>query len=174
MRKYYRKDGVRVCRLCFLGFPKYLVDVNGIVWTKQFKGVWRKMSLRPGDRLGHLKVTLCSKGIKKDFYVHRLILLAFVSDCPERAEGCHNDGDVKNNQLSNLRWDTRKSNHADKKKHGTNRSGERNPMSVLLWREVEEIRQMYATGDYFQTDLASMYGVSKQTLNKIIHHKIWI
>ena len=32
---------------------------------------------------------------------------------------CHYDGDRTNAALDNLRWDTVKANHADKKRHGT-------------------------------------------------------
>lgn len=50
--------------------------------------------------------------------VHRAVLLAFVGSCPEGMEGCHNDGDMYNNVLSNLRWDTPKNNRADVIRHG--------------------------------------------------------
>lgn len=51
--------------------------------------------------------------------VHRLVLEAFVGPCPDGMEGCHNDGDPGNNDLSNLRWDTRSNNNFDAIKHGT-------------------------------------------------------
>ncbi|MGH8035083.1 MAG: HNH endonuclease signature motif containing protein, partial [Lysobacterales bacterium] len=51
--------------------------------------------------------------------VHRLVLEAFVGPCPDGMVGCHNDGDTRNNRLSNRRWDTPGSNNRDKQVHGT-------------------------------------------------------
>lgn len=51
--------------------------------------------------------------------VHRLVLEAFAGPCPEGFEACHNNGDRTDNRLSNLRWDSKESNRADMKNHGT-------------------------------------------------------
>lgn len=52
--------------------------------------------------------------------IHRLVLTAFVGPCPDGMEGCHNDGDRSNNNLENLRWDTRSENNHDAVEHRTN------------------------------------------------------
>src|SRR4051812_25448733 len=60
---------------------------------------------------GYHYVTLCGPG--KDYVrlgVHCLVLETFVGPRPRGAYGCHNDGNKSNNALSNLRWDTPKSN----------------------------------------------------------------
>jgi hypothetical protein len=49
-------------------------------------------------------------GKGKDFYVHILVLEAFVSPRPPGMETCHRNGDRKDNRLSNLRWCTHKEN----------------------------------------------------------------
>ena len=69
---------------------------------------------------GHQYVTLFgdTKKDRRHFGVHRLVLAAFVGPCPEGMEACHNDGDPSNNQVSNLRWDTRSANMLDKVRHG--------------------------------------------------------
>jgi len=51
--------------------------------------------------------------------VHRVILETFVGPCPDGMEGCHNDGDRYNNNVSNLRWDTRYENCQDIRRAGT-------------------------------------------------------
>jgi hypothetical protein len=48
------------------------------------------------------------------FYVHTLVLLAFVGPPPADMEACHWDDVPSNNRLSNLRWDTKAANAADK------------------------------------------------------------
>jgi len=76
----------------------------------------------------------------KQFYIHRLVLSEFVGPCPAGMEGCHNDGNAFNNRVENLRWDTCKNNHNDKKKHGTVLYGERNHASKLTDKDVLNIR----------------------------------
>ncbi len=54
------------------------------------------------------------KGMLK---VHWVVMLAFVGPCPKGLIVCHNDGDKTNNRLSNLRYDTQRSNALDRTKH---------------------------------------------------------
>src|SRR5690554_6644093 len=76
--------------------------------------------LRPDARpSGHLRVTLCRDSTTQRFWVHRLVLSAFVGPRQAGMEGCHNDGDPTNNAVSNLRWDTKTANAQDRRKHGT-------------------------------------------------------
>lgn len=67
----------------------------------------------------YLVVRLSKNGWGENGLVHRLVLEAFVGPCPEGQEGCHNNGDVLNCRLTNLRWDTKSSNNLDRVKHGT-------------------------------------------------------
>ena len=76
-------------------------------------------SVRKGCEYKRQLVILSVSGKHKTKTVHRLVLEAFVGPRPEGMEGCHNDGNTQNNKLENLRWDTRKNNHADSVKHGT-------------------------------------------------------
>jgi len=39
-------------------------------------------------------------------YMHRLILWAFVGECPYMQEACHKDDNPSNNRLLNLEWNT--------------------------------------------------------------------
>lgn len=70
------------------------------------------------DRLPYPIVQLCRQGRCKKQHIHRLVLNAFVGPRPEGLYGCHNDGDVSNNALTNLRWDTPSSNCYDTVRHG--------------------------------------------------------
>lgn len=127
--------------------------------------------------------------------MHRLVLEAFVGPCPIGMEACHNDGDTSNNQVDNLRWDTRSSNHMDKEKHGTSLKGKsrpdlagdnnalhRNPelaprgeehgMSVLTEEVVRLMREEYARG-LPGTELARKYGCSRGTVYRAIRRQTW-
>ena len=71
-----------------------------------------------------------SAGRRRCIKVHRLVALAFHGPCPgDEYEVCHVDGDRANNAASNVRWDTRKANAADKLLHGTDRFASRSRCS---------------------------------------------
>jgi HNH endonuclease/NUMOD4 motif len=73
------------------------------------------------DRTGYARLQLRSDGSYAHHLVHRLVMLAFVGECPDGMEVCHNDGVKLNNNLSNLRYDTRSANQYDSIRHGTHR-----------------------------------------------------
>jgi len=70
-------------------------------------------------RDGHLLIKLCKNNIYKSFFVHRLVLEAFVGLCPLEMECRHLDGNPENNRLDNLKWGTRSENVKDSIKHNT-------------------------------------------------------
>lgn len=53
--------------------------------------------------------------------VHRLVLTAFVGECPQDHEACHRNGDTSDNRLENLYWGTTSENRIDTVRHGTHR-----------------------------------------------------
>lgn len=77
--------------------------------------------LQPGlDSSGHPRLPLSLPGSRKNYRVHRLVMLAFVGPCPEGMEVCHGPGGHADNRLSNLRYDTRSENQKDRVRHGVN------------------------------------------------------
>jgi hypothetical protein len=49
-------------------------------------------------------VSLCKDGVLTQHQVHRLVLLAFVGEPPKGFVCDHIDCDIRNNNLTNLRW----------------------------------------------------------------------
>jgi hypothetical protein len=134
------------------GFPDYRVGNDGIVWrNRKMVGNTKKAGFQWVQCEWKIKIPILTKTCKyyavkfrnngkyKVYLVHRLVLESFVGPCPEGMEACHNDGDVLNNRLSNLRWDTRQSNQFDRYKHGTDQCGEKNASSKLTRDQVLEI-----------------------------------
>lgn len=70
-----------------------------------------------GKRNTHGRVQHEMRG--KIYQAHRLVMLAFVGEPPEGMEVCHNDGNPLNNHLSNLRYDSHRSNMGQVVEHGT-------------------------------------------------------
>ena len=52
-------------------------------------------------------------------------------------------------------------------------SRDRNPNAKLTVSDVREIRELYATGEYTQTYLASVYGVGTLCINYLINRRTW-
>lgn len=122
--------------------------------------------LRPD---GYSALPICINGIKHRLYVHRIVCEAFHGPCPVGHEVAHNDGNRSNNCASNLRWATRRDNHADKIGHGTQRYGERIAWSKLTECAVREIR----AGSSTINDLAEKFGVSSGTVSKVRNGQRW-
>ncbi len=139
--------------------PGRKVSNLGRVWTPHWNG--RILPLHRvfvNGRPAQIKVTtkIGNKVVARA--VHRLVLEAFVGPCPPGMEGCHNNGDPWDNQLSNLRWDTHKNNMADAMSHGTfvlppppvgntHSRGEKNVKAKLSATEVAEIKRRLLSGE---------------------------
>ena len=65
-------------------------------------------------------------------------------------------------------------NTRDAVKKGLMGGGEANPNSHLTWRDVKRIRELYATNEYSQKSLGSMFGVCQVQVGEIVRHKSWI
>ena len=114
-------------------------------------------------------VSFTNKTEREQVAVHRLVLSSFEGEAPEGMEACHNDGNRANNWLNNLRWDTRKENHADKKKHGTWQGGENSGTSKLTDELVRYIRTSTKT----HNQLANEIGVHKSCIEKVRYGETW-
>ena len=131
-----------------------------------FKG--RLLHLAPGSH-SYPMAQLYRQGKRCGRTVHSLVLEAFVCPRPDGMEGCHIDGRRSHNKLSNLRWDTRKGNHADKLKHDTHLRGERVAHSKLTSQDVLSIRKDKRP----QRLIAAQYGISRPTVSEIQTKRKW-
>lgn len=91
------------------------------------------------DKWGYLVVHLGHNKQKWTARVHRLVLMAFVGDCPNGMECCHNNGITNDNRIENLRWDTHKNNNKDRKNHGNYKTGKNHHMfGKTISKELKE------------------------------------
>jgi len=110
--------------------------------------------------------------------VHVLVCQAFHGPRPSsRHEVAHYDGDKHNNAATNLRWATKRENHADSVRLEAVRitpgeGGERNGRARLTWPSVDEIRRRAAAGET-QASLAAAFGVGKSQVHNIVARKSW-
>ena len=124
---------------------------------------------------GYMVVVLSNGGTTQKHRVHRMVLDAFCGECPDGHEACHNNGDPSDNRIENLRWDTRRNNRLDMKKHGTmpDHRGTNHPLSRLNNEKVNAIRILYSKTNARQRDLAYLFDVSLATINGVLAKRTW-
>lgn len=138
-------------------------DSLGRIWKGKIRTAWF-----PKGKDKHYPSIMLSKNSKKTRReLHRLVLEAFVGPCPDGLEGCHQDGDKKNNKLDNLRWDTRQGNFEDNISNGTRMYGHRNPQCKLPLTTVLQIIETYATGKYSQKQVGDMFNISQSHVGQL-------
>lgn len=160
------------------GFVGYRVGSDGSVWSRRnpngrgLVSSWRK--LKPLSRNGYLFVSLAPlDGPRKKLSLHRLILEVFVGRCPAGMEACHYpDDDRHNNRLENLRWDTKKANHQDRREHGKIPMGVKHYRARLSEANVVDIRRRRKAGETL-VSLATEFGVTKECILAIYKRRIW-
>jgi hypothetical protein len=190
--------------LDFLGYPDYRVGDDGSVWSRCRHPhlPWRQLHPHHSPR-GYAHLYLCNDVGRHYFFLHVLILTAFVGPRPEGMWCRHLDGDPGNNALSNLRWGTQRENEADKGRHGRKACGERhgrythpesrtfgerngahtrperrprgegNGQSKLSEADVRLMRHLYAAGGWTLRTLAARFGVSFTTTRHVISRLSW-
>lgn len=67
---------------------------------------------------GYYVVKLSQHGRKRNYYIHRLVLMAFVGLPEEGQEACHQNDIRTDNRLENLRWDSHLENVRDAVRRG--------------------------------------------------------
>lgn len=140
----------------------YAVDRVGRMW-----------SLRSGRCLkpyiigkGYLGFALRHDGETIRATIHAIVAEAFIGPRPDGCDVCHNGGDRTNNAVSNLRYDTRAGNLADREKHGTAQVGERNPAATLSDSDAADLRRLRADGLSLAV-LGRKYHVATSTVSRI-------
>jgi hypothetical protein len=122
-----------------------------------------------GSKGQYLVITLSLNGEKRRFYIHRLVAIAFIGPPPPGHEVAHDDGNGHHNAWTNLIWKTRKANHADKQRHGTQPRGEGHWNSKLTAEKVSEMRRLGGS----PTQRAREAGVSETAARQAMEGKTW-
>lgn len=122
--------------------------------------------LRQHDCSGYLRVSLYRKGVHRPklYLVHRMVLLAFVGECPPGQQTRHLNGNSKDNRLTNIKWGTRKENARDRLRHGRFHRANIN-QRALSDSDAAFIRKNHKI--IKQTTLAEMFGVHRATIQRI-------
>lgn len=111
---------------------------------------------------GHMQVTLLLPSGKRTFFVHRMVLTAFVG--PSELGTRHLNDLPDDNRLVNLMWGTQKENMADREYA----KGYDHPSSKLTAQEEAEVRRL-VDGGVSQRAAGRQFGISHSTVRRILH-----
>lgn len=122
---------------------------------------------------GYLVVHLSREGKSKSVHVHRAVAEAFLGPCPVGHEVNHRNGIKADNRMVNLEWATasRNTRHAFATGLYLPPRGEGHANTKLTEADVLAIRA--AAGKIPGKDLARQYGVSPQTISRVLHRESW-
>ena len=122
---------------------------------------------------GYRTATLCKPpGHREHWFVHELVLTAFVGPRPCGQVTRHKDGDRTNNRLTNLAWGTYTENSADAISHGTHERGSMRRQAILTETDVADMRAAARSGVSIKK-LAATYGVAYRTAAHVISGTKW-
>lgn len=88
----------------------YQVSNLGRVKSLNFKRTGKEKILKPFVRKEYLAVNMYKNGVRKTFYIHRLVAEAFMPNPHNLPEVNHKDEDKSNNRVDNLEWCNKKYN----------------------------------------------------------------
>ena len=142
--------------------PNTFISRDGRLWRS---GKEKKFTFGP---IGYEVVSFSTNNKTKTYYKHRLVLHAFVGECPFGCEALHINGNKLDNRPENLRWGTRKENVADAIKHGTATIGSKNGAAKLTDEMIKTIRQSRLINDSVDK-LSNQFQVSVTTIRRVLN-----
>jgi hypothetical protein len=111
-----------------------------------------------------------NKPIKKR--VHLIVAEAFLGPRHKGVEVCHEDGNPTNNQASNLRFDTHKSNMEDMVHHGRSNRGLKNPNAKMTQEQALQVKRLRLESKTYKTIAAEM-GLSFEQVRSVCVGRAW-
>ncbi|NRU52663.1 HNH endonuclease signature motif containing protein [Clostridium beijerinckii] len=163
---------------------EYIEDLESEIWVKNNgyeisnKGrIIGKKGKLLNCRENHCGYLQCSVKFEDGFFarsVHRAVAYTFLGKPPnEDDEVNHKDGNKKNNCPENLEWCT----HNYNMKHRTEvlgcMIGTDNPTNKLTEEQVIEIYNLCKEGELLYKEIAEIYGVIPEEVNRIAFGVVW-
>lgn len=158
--------------------PEIWKDVEGQEGFYAVSNLGRVRSLRSGKllkpwtnggRVEYLQVSMQVGGKRDTRTVHTMVLKAFVGPRPPEHEGLHGPRGSFCNELSNLRWGTRRENVEDQFAAGTFARGSKSGVALLTEKDIPLIR----ADTRRLKEIAADYGVHLATISCVKLRKSW-
>lgn len=120
---------------------------------------------------GYLKIWLSKDGVRRCYYVHRLVAQNFIDNYDNNLQINHIDCNKTNNTLSNLEVVTHKENmeHAAKNGLMKPRIGVNNPLSRFSLTDIIEIEELRKTMGI--VEISKIFSVNHSTISRVLNRK---
>ena len=156
-----------------LGNVKSLITIDSRGQRRTPKLLSKSVWMKNGKPMREFVTLMGKDRSRKTCKVHALVMNAFCFEKPVGCEICHNNGNPLDNRISNLRYDTHRSNEKDKILHGRHLRGEKNHNAKLTKEQAIEIKNT-DTNKYGELiKLANKFNVSSVTVSHIKHNRQW-
>ena len=121
---------------------------------------------------GYKRISLVWHGKNVAFFVHKLVLLAFLGPCPEGMECSHANNNKQDNRPENLNWVYTTTNRKKQTQDHLCAHGESHAHTKLTEDQVVEIRYRYAAGEKAR-QIGLDYGIDRLHVNRICRGYSW-
>lgn len=121
---------------------------------------------------GYYVVRLYNKSKFKDYPIHRLVAVSFISNPDKKPTVNHKNGIKIDNRVDNLEWATNKEQSAHAIKTGLVKKKRRYYGVKLKPKDVNEIRIFYAENNTI-ISIANKFSVGRQTIRKVVKFMSW-
>lgn len=126
------------------------------------------------DKDGYFRIGLTKNAKQINYYVHRLVAIAFIHNQNNKEQVNHIDGIKNNNNVENLEWVTHKENKAHAAANGlvSDQWGIKNPNSKLTEQEVLLIKKLKEDGMTYR-EVSKIIGTSISNVKNIVLGRTW-
>lgn len=133
----------------------------------------RARVLKFNKHKGYHSVTMCKNSKPHIWFVHHVVLEAFVGPRPVGMECRHLNDIHDDNRIENIVWGTHKENGEDMARNGKVSRGEKSNLARLVKADVLLIRKRYAAGGISQQQLGELFGISQTQVGRIARRVNW-
>lgn len=137
----------------------YSATTDGRIYrhtTEKRKGYFLKLR----TSTVYQRVPIWKEGERVDYYVHRLVALAFLPNPENKPQVNHINNRKHDNRLENLEWVTKKENWEHARDYGVYKG--------IMLSDEEKLRLgiLYSSGVYKKKDLAREFGISRSSVER--------
>lgn len=172
-------DSIEIINLQEIWLPieNYVGDyeVSNLGRIRSFKNNKIKIMQPALNHGGYKHLLLTKNGVPKGFRIHRIVAKTFIPNPMNKECVNHIDGNKLNNNSNNLEWVTKSENmqHAYDNNLKLKMFGKCNGQSKLNIEKANEIRKLFASGNYTKVKLAKIFNVTDATIGNVVRNKNW-
>lgn len=150
-----------------MGIKNKSEDVWKRIYKRNENDCWEWEGYKDKDGYGTIHLEY------KTRRVHRIVYELTYGSIPNRLYVLHKCDNPSCCNPNHLFIGTVQDNSDDQKRKRRTTVGDKHGRSKLTEKNILEIKRLYNTGDYYQSDLGKLFNISHQEISRIINNKRW-